>query len=353
MHTDLGPLAPLAAVAVEWRSRSTAGGMTWAGLYTIDRHADVIALVRQHTCALDQAAIRQLATAGHLPGVRSFAHLIAILVPPTTAPAAGEPVDSSCVDSTTEDHAEPPAGIPIFDHGELAQARISEVRQAVHLMRYLDDYHEPTLAALKRRLVRRVQGDDPEALALAAEQAAEQFLEHPIYWRGVVELAVYHATVRAIEGVLGARLSGPGRTPAELQTKIGAGIAALALAGAHEQLHQIAAAHDARYTRLQAARVVLLYDEHAYLHLLGVVDGRSMRRHLPRGLHLIFSDQQHRRADRTAHLWLAASAPHDQAGAYYFASQIPPAYAAKKPRPAFRLSDAAAVRRYVKRSPAE
>jgi hypothetical protein len=61
MHTDLGPLAPLAASADEWKSRATAGGMTWAGLWRTEHRADVLALVQQHTQKLDPADIRRLA----------------------------------------------------------------------------------------------------------------------------------------------------------------------------------------------------------------------------------------------------------------------------------------------------
>jgi hypothetical protein len=93
---------------------------------------------------------------------------------------------------------------------------------------------------------------------------------------------------------------------------------------------------------------VLLYEEHQYLQLTGVQAGRSVRRHLPRGLHLIFSDQQHRRADRTAGLWLEQSDEAQRAGSYHFAEAVPPAYAAsRKQRDYFRLSDAEALRRYV------
>jgi len=72
-----------------------------------------------------------------------------------------------------------------------------------------------------------------------------------------------------------------------------------------------------------------------------------VRRHLPRGLHLVFSDQQHRREDRTAGLWLEHSDEAHAAGPYHFADAIPPVYAARKQRGYFRLPDAGAVRRYV------
>jgi hypothetical protein len=77
----------------------------------------------------------------------------------------------------------------------------------------------------------------------------------------------------------------------------------------------------------------------------------SVRRHLPRGLHLVFSDQQHRREDRTAGLWLEHSDEERRAGPYHFANEVPPAYAARKQRGYFRLVDADAVRQYVQSEP--
>jgi len=102
-----------------------------------------------------------------------------------------------------------------------------------------------------------------------------------------------------------------------------------------------------RLERLESARVVLMYEEQQYLQLTGIRAGRSVRRHLPRGLHLVFSDQQHRREDRIAGLWLEQSDEERQAGPYHFANEVPPAYAARKQRDYFRLPDADAVRRYV------
>jgi hypothetical protein len=93
------------------------------------------------------------------------------------------------------------------------------------------------------------------------------------------------------------------------------------------------------------------YEEQQYLQLTGIREGRSVRRHLPRGLHLIFSDQQHRREDRTAGLWLEHSDEAHAAGPYHFTDELPPAYAARKQRDYFRLPDADAVRRYVEREP--
>jgi hypothetical protein len=62
----------------------------------------------------------------------------------------------------------------------------------------------------------------------------------------------------------------------------------------------------------------------------------------------IFSDQQHRRADRIAGLWLSQSDEERQAGSYHFTEAVPPAYAAARKRENyFRLPDAEAVRWYV------
>lgn len=342
MQTDLGPLAPVAANADEWKSRSTAGGMTWAGLWRTQYRDEVLKLIEQHTTPLTQDDIRQLVNMGQLPGVRSFTHLVALL--PTAQP------EQRCDDSTTIENAdaaedEPPLlGIPIFDHGTLDQARLSEVRHAVHLMRYLDDYHEPTLAALKRRLVRAAGDGDQYA---AAQQAADRFLERPTRWRDVVSLAVYLSTVRNLEMVLQTRIKGKRGTIADLQELITAGVGALIMSNAVGVANEITKLHDERLARLKAAKVVLMYEEHRYLHLLGINDGRSTRRHLPRGLHLIFSDQTHRRGDRTAGLWLDASNELEQVAPYYFAKEMPQAYAAKKRRDSFRLVDEAAVHQYV------
>jgi hypothetical protein len=90
-----------------------------------------------------------------------------------------------------------------------------------------------------------------------------------------------------------------------------------------------------------------MYDEQQYLQLTGIREGRSVRRHLPRGLHLVFSDQQHRREDRTVGLWLEHSDEAHAARSYHFADELPPAYAARKQRDYFRSVDANAVRRYV------
>ena len=341
----LGPLATLAASAYEWRTRETAGGTTWAGLWYTRSREDISRLIAEYTRPLDTAIARQLSRAGHLPGVREFSHLIAFL---TLSEQTG------CVDSTTgsesasQEEEEPPPGIPIFDHGELEQARLSEVRHAIHLVRHLDDFHEPTVATMRRRLLRQVtDADDPEQYRAAGAKAADVFLEEPTYWRDAVETAVYLSTIRALETLLGGKLTKPERTSAELAEKVSAGMAALALAGAYSQAQSIASALDARLTRLRSSRVVLMYEEHRYLQLMGITGGKSVRRHLPRGLHLVYSDQLHRREDRTAGLWLATSDEYDQAGPYHFAPVIPSAYASRKRRDYFRLPDEDAVRRYA------
>jgi hypothetical protein len=157
--------------------------------------------------------------------------------------------------------------------------------------------------------------------------------------------------VRECERHLGKRLKGPGRTKEQLFTKLETGLAALATGGAAVAADQVSRQFRTRLERLESANVVLMYDEQQYLQLTGVRAGRSVRRHLPRGLHLVFSDQQHRREDRIAGLWLEQSDEERRAGLYYFADEIPPAYAARKQRSYFRLADADAVRRYVQREP--
>jgi hypothetical protein len=100
------------------------------------------------------------------------------------------------------------------------------------------------------------------------------------------------------------------------------------MGGAAAAADQLYSHFRTRLARLEKARVVLMYEEQQYLQLSGIRDGRSVRRHLPRGLHLVFSDQQHRREDRTAGLWLAHSDEAHAAGPYHFANQVPPVYAA-------------------------
>ncbi len=78
-----------------------------------------------------------------------------------------------------------------------------------------------------------------------------------------------------------------------------------------------------------------------------IFGSNTNRRHLPKGLHLIFSDQTHRRTDRTAGLWLQASDDEQVVGPYHDAPAIPEANAAKQRRATFRLPDEAALRRYV------
>jgi len=186
----------------------------------------------------------------------------------------------------------------------------------------------------------------PQVRVNACQAAAATFLEQPTRWRDVVEAAVHLAAVRECELRLGQRLKGPGRTKEQLVAKLETGLAALAMGGA-AAADQLYTQFQTRLERLEKAKVVLMYQEQQYLQLSGIRDGRSVRRHLPRGLHLVFSDQQHRREDRTAGLWLEQSNEAHQAGSYHFADEIPPAYAARKQRGYFRLPDAGAVRRYV------
>jgi hypothetical protein len=177
-------------------------------------------------------------------------------------------------------------------------------------------------------------------------------LEQPTRWRDVVEAAVHLSAVRECELRLGQRLTGPGRTTEQLLVKLATGLAALAMGGAAAP-DQLYIQFRTRLERLEKALVVLMYEEQQYLQLMGIRDGRSVRRHLPRGLHLVFSDQRHRREDRTAGFWLEHSDETHAAGPYHFADEVPPAYAARKQRGYFRLPDADAVRRYIQGEPGD
>jgi hypothetical protein len=322
-------------------------------LWHPELRAQVEQLVAEHAFRLDAQTIARLEQAGVLPGVRDYSPLAALLL--------SEEEKERCVDSTThqliipggaEDAASAPLGIPIWHHGTLERAQLITVRHAVHLMRYLDDYHEPTLAALCRRRLRGLADADPAARMEARRAATSAFLAAPLHWRDVVAVAVHLATVRAIEDALGQRLRGPGRTQEQLAAKIEAGLGMLA-SGSAAQAQRLGRELRERLSSLSEARVVLLYEEQEYLQLTGVREGRSVRRHLPRGLHLVFSDQRHRRADRTAELWLKASAPERAAGSYHWAREVPPAYAARKRGESLRLADAEAVWRYIEQQEKE
>ena len=357
----LGPLAGVAALAQEWRTRGSGAGATWAGLWQPTQQPQILASIDQHTQRVDDTTLKRLARRGALPGVRDYSLLWAILpIAPAPVSDQGSYVDNTRVrpgefatDTTdqpdTEDEEELVAllGVPIWNHGILAQAQLTPVRHAVHLVRYLDDYHEPTLAALRRQRLRKLGDAQADERVRACRAVAEAFLEQPTRWRDVVETAVHLSTVRACELHLGQRIKGPGRTTEQLFAKLEAGLAALARGGAAAVADQLATQFRLRLERLGSANVVLMYDEHEYLQLTGIREGRSVRRHLPRGLHLVFSDQQHRREDRTAGLWLEQTDEAHTAGLYHFAQEVPPAYAARKQRGYFRLSDAEAVRRYI------
>jgi len=361
----LGPLAELAARAQEWRTRGSGAGTTWAGLWHPTQQSDILATIDQHAQRVDDATLKRLARRGALPGVRDYSLLWAILL---TA-LAPVPVQQSCVDNTklksgelvasiteqqdTEDEKELAGvpGVPIWNHGSLEQAKLTPVRHAVHLVRHLDDYHEPTVAALRRQQLRKLVDAQPEERLHACQVVAEAFLEQPTRWRDAVETAVHLSAVRECERHLGKRLKGPGRTKEQLDCKLETGLAALAIGGAAVTADQVYTQFRTRLERLESAKVVLMYEEQQYLQLTGVRAGRSVRRHLPRGLHLVFSDQQHRREDRIAGLWLEHSDEERRAGPYHFANQVPQAYAARRQRDYFRLPDAAAVRQYVEGEP--
>jgi hypothetical protein len=364
----LGPLAGLAALAQEWRTRDSGLGTTWAGLWHPTQQSEILAAVAQHAQRMDAVTLTRLARRGALPGVRDYSLLWALL-PTEPVPA---PEQRSCVDNTTEeakpsssldasttdqedteDEAAAAVGVPIWNHGVLEQAKLTSVRHAVHLARHLDDYHEPTLTALRRQRLRKLVDAQPEERLKACQETAETFLEQPTRWRDVVETAVHLAAVRECELRLGQRLKGPGRTTEQLFVKLETGLAALAMGSAAAAADQLYTQYQARLERLEKALVVLMYEEQQYLQLMGIRDGRSVRRHLPRGLHLVFSDQHHRREDRTAGLWLEHSDEAHRAGSYHFAEEVPPAYAARKQRGYFRLPDADAVRRYIQGEPGD
>ena len=156
-----------------------------------------------------------------------------------------------------------------------------------------------------------------------------------------------------MRAALGPATQGTRTDKEQLLAKLETGLAALAMGGAAVAADQLYTQFRTRLARLESAKVVLMYQEQEYLQLTGIRDRHSMRRHLPRGLHLVFSDQQHRREDRTAGLWLEQSDEAHEAGPYHFADEIPPAYAARKQRSYFRLPDADAVRCYVEGEPSD
>jgi hypothetical protein len=340
-------------------------GTTWAGLWHPTQQEDILLIIDQHAQRVDDVTLKRLARRGALPGVRDYSLLWAIrLIAPALVPGQqncvdntklkpGELVASTPEQQDTEDEEELAAlpGVPIWNHGWLEQAKLTPVRHAVHLVRYLDDYHEPTLAALRRQRLRKLVDAQPDERLRACQAAAEAFLEQPTRWRDVVESAVHLSAVRGCELHLGQRIKGPGRTKEQLFSKLETGLAALAMGGAAAIADHLYTQFRTRLERLASATVVLMYEEQQYLQLTGIREGRSVRRHLPRGLHLIFSDQQHRREDRTAGLWLEYSDEAHRAGPYHFADKISPAYAARKQRGYFCLPDADAVRQYIQSEP--
>jgi len=339
----LGPLAGLAALAQEWRTRGAGVSTTWAGLWSPTHQSEILAAVAEHAQRVDDILLKHLARRGALPGVRDYSLLWALLI---TRPAPATEQES-CVDNTKQKAAEASSdlaanttdqtdrededelaatlGVPVWNHGMLEQAKLTPVRHAIHLVRYLDDYHEPTLAALRRQRLRKLVDAEPDERLRACQAVAEAFLEQPTYWRDVVETAVHLSAVRACELHLGQRIKGPGRTKEQLFAKLETGLAALVMGGAAAIADQLHTEFRTRLAHLEASEVVLMYEEQQYLQLTGIREGRSVRRHLPRGLHLVFSDQQHRREDRTAGLWLERSDEAHAAGSYHFADEIPPA----------------------------
>jgi hypothetical protein len=306
--------------------------------------------VLQHAQRVDEALRGRLARRWALPGVRDYSLLLALLPLQPNEPGQEGDAERATNDPGAAEDAEEEddvaLGIPIWNHGELERAKLAPVRHAVHLVRYLNDYHEPTLAALRRQRLRTLRDDSTEVRRAAARAVADTFLGNPVRWRDVVATAAHLACVRELEQQLGHRLKGSGRTVEQLAQKIEAGMA-LSAAGALDTAARIHQKLIRRRDSLAAATVVLMYEEHDYLQLTGIRAGRSVRRYLPRGLHLIFSDQHHRREDRIAGLWLERSTPERSTEPYHWSKELPPAYAARKKSAYFRLEDAAAVRRYV------
>lgn len=339
IQSPLGPLAGIAGSAQEWRSRSGGIGLTLAGLWHVDQRAAILHEVQQHTLAATEELRQRWARRGVLPGIRQYATLLALL-----------PLADELVGETEPDDNDGRQYLPVWEHGVFAQAAIGEARHAIHIVRYLDDYHEPTIASLRRRFLQKFADtdlDEAAARAAANQAAAESFLREPMRWRDVAIMAAYRAAIYEIQQAAGRRLRGPQRTVDQLRDKVQTGIGLLLHAGAVAEATRISSQLSARLETLAAARVCLLYDEHTYLQVTGIQAGRSTRRHLARGLHLIFCDYSHRRDDRIAHLWLDTSPEEQQAGAFHWSAEIPAAYAARKERAPLRVSDDAAVWRYL------
>ena len=119
-----------AALAQEWRTRDSALGTTWAGLWQPTQQSDILAAVSQHAQRVDDVALKRLARLGVLPGVRDYSLLWALLpIEPVPAPEQGSFVvlstqrdetlsnlDASATDQAdTEDEDEAAAvvGVPI------------------------------------------------------------------------------------------------------------------------------------------------------------------------------------------------------------------------------------------------
>jgi len=67
----LGPLASLAALAQEWRTRGGGVGATWAGLWHPAQQSEILATVAEHAQRVDDMLLKRLARRGTLPGVGS------------------------------------------------------------------------------------------------------------------------------------------------------------------------------------------------------------------------------------------------------------------------------------------
>lgn len=345
MSHPLGPLAHLILDAQSWQTQRG----TYAGIWHPGAAATIDEALVQHTLPLDTILIRHLQRVGALPRVRVTRHLVALL--PTKDIADSEPSEAANEDNpeSAADDEPLPTGIPIWHHGTFEQASITPVAHAIHLLRYLDDYHELTLAAQRRRALRALPDTaDDAARQVTLHAVAQAFLESPVRWRDVVTTATYLQAVGEVERALHRRLKLPGRTLEQLQEKLAVGLDDLVLTDAEPVARQIRHDLAARQAQLDQALVTLVYQEQQYLQLLGIQHGRAVRRHLARGLHLVISDQQHRRRNRIVDAWQESSRP-DQfiVPMYYVAPTVPPAYAARKVRPSLRLRDANDVAAYL------
>src|SRR5438876_747888 len=93
--------------------------------------------------------------------------------------------DQEDTEDEDEDESAAMVGVPIWNQGMLEQAKLIPVRHAIHVVRHLDDYHEPTVAALRRQRLRKLVDAQGDERLQACQAAAATFLEQPTCWRDV------------------------------------------------------------------------------------------------------------------------------------------------------------------------